>query len=326
MKNKLKLNQKLSLEVKPKAPFNFDATVYKPDHFSTLDHVWQEGKYWQTMRINGKVLGFKLENKGTIKKPKIKISLYARNSLKPEEKEKALEKISWQFGFNEDLNEFYKEFKKDKILAPLFKKYLGMRINSGEIGLYTMLQVYIVLQNATVRRTVQMMNNLLEKYGQKVRFDEKEMYVFWTPEILNKASEKELRDLKLGYRAKFLKRIAQDFSEGKIDEEKIKKLSNQEAKKELLKIYGIGPASADYLLFEIFHCYDTFDCLPPWEQKILSRLIYNKPLVPAKKILEDVEKCWGKWKRLAIHYIWEDIFWQRKQGKKIPWLEKEIRL
>jgi 3-methyladenine DNA glycosylase/8-oxoguanine DNA glycosylase len=66
--------------------------------------------------------------------------------------------------------------------------------------------------------------------------------------------------------------------------------------------------------------------LPPWDQKILSRLIYNKALVPAKKILKDAEKRWGKWKRLAIHYIWEDIFWQRKQGEKIPWLEKEIRL
>jgi 3-methyladenine DNA glycosylase/8-oxoguanine DNA glycosylase len=82
-----------------------------------------------------------------------------------------------------------------------------MRVNSGEIGLYTMLQVYVVLQNATIRRTIQMMNNLLEKYEQKVKFDGKEMYVFWTPEVLNKTSEKELRNLKLGYRAKFLKKL-----------------------------------------------------------------------------------------------------------------------
>jgi len=28
---------------------------------------------------------------------------------------------------------------------------------------------------------------------------------------------------------------------------------------------------------------------------------------------------------LAVHYIWEDIFWRRK-NEKIDWLEKEIRL
>jgi len=328
MKKALKLDKKVSIEIKPKVPFNFDGTVFKPSHFPTPDHIWEEGKYWQTMRIDGKISGFKLENKGTIRNPKVKVSLYTKGPLKLKEKGKALEKISWQFGFNEDLTEFYEEFKKDKILASLFilKKYLGTRENSGEVGLYTMLQVYIVLQNATVRRTVQMMNNLLEKYGQKVKFDGKEMYVFWTPEILNRASEKELRNLKLGYRAKFLKRIAKDFVEGKIDEELIKKLPKEEAKKELLKIYGIGPASAGYILFEVFRRFDSFDYLPPWEQKILSRLIYNKKLVPTEKILKEAERRWGKWRILVIHYIFEDIFWQRKRGQKIPWLEKEIRL
>ena len=59
---------------------------FKPSHFPTPDHVWEKGKYWQTMRINGKILGFKLENKGTIKKPKIKISLFAKDPLTENEK------------------------------------------------------------------------------------------------------------------------------------------------------------------------------------------------------------------------------------------------
>ncbi|MBE3092340.1 MAG: hypothetical protein IMZ51_01580 [Chloroflexi bacterium] len=32
----------------------------------------------------------------------------------------------------------------------------------------------------------------------------------------------------------------------------------------------------------------------------------------------------GKYSMLAVHYIWEDIFWRRK-NEKIDWLEKEIR-
>ncbi len=319
------LNKKTSVVLKPIAPYNFDATVHKPSHFPTPDHIWEKGKYWQTMRIQGKILGFKLENRGTIKNPEIKVSLFSKNSLAPETKQKAIEKISYQFGFNEDLREFYEKFKRDKVLAPFFKRFLGMRVNSGEVGLYTMLMVYIVLQNATVRRTVQMMNALLGKYGKKVGFDKKEIYVFWTPEILDRASEEDLRNLKVGYRAKFLKRISSDFVQGKINEEAIKGLPKKEAQKELLKLYGIGPASVGYLLFEVCHHYDVFEIIPPWEQKILSRLIYNKSLVPTKKILKDIENRWDGWKRLAIHYIWEDIFWKRKT-QKIDWLEKEIRL
>jgi len=325
MTQMIELKKRASFTLFPIAPFNFDATVFKPDHFPTPDHIWEKGKYWQTMRVDNKVIGFKLENQGTIKKPKVKITLYTEKSLSPKEKQEVVNKISYQFGFNEDLNEFFKKFRNDKLLDPSFRKLLGMRVNSGEIGLYTMLMVYIVLQNATVRRTVQMMNALLENYGKKVKFDGKEIYVFWIPEILNKASEEELRNLKVGYRAKFFKRVSADFVQGKIDEEIIKKLPKGEAKKEMLKIYGIGPVSVDSILFEVFRYYDAFDVLPPWDQKILSRLIYNKPLVSAKKILKDAEKRWGKWKRLAIHYIWEDVFWKRKT-QHIYWLEKEIRL
>jgi len=321
----IKLDKRISRIIKPIAPFDFDKTVYNPSFFPTPDHFFKSGKYWQTMRLDKKILGFRLENLGTIKAPKVRVCLFAKSSLKPKEAETALAKISWQFGFDEDLNEFYKEFKKDKILSPLFKEYLGMRSNSGEIGLYYSLQVYIVLQNATVRRTVQMMNNLLEKYGKKVRFDNKELYAFWTPEILNKATEKDLRDLKLGYRAKFLKRIASDFVKGKFDEESIKTLEKEKIKEKVMEIYGIGPASADYILFEVFRRFDAFDYISPWEQKILSMLIYKKKLVPVQKILKDAQKHWGKWKMLAIRYIFTDIFWKRKT-QKIDWLEKEIRL
>ncbi len=62
-----------------------------------------------------------------------------------------------------------------------------------------------------------------------------------------------------------------------------------------------------------------------WEQKILSRVMFNKELVPAEEITEEFEKRYGKWRGLAFHYIFTDVFWRHKK-KKIPWLEKEIRL
>jgi len=34
----------------PTVPFNFDATFYKPDHFTSGDNIWQPGVRWQTWR------------------------------------------------------------------------------------------------------------------------------------------------------------------------------------------------------------------------------------------------------------------------------------
>lgn len=35
----INLNKRVSIILKPKAPFNFDATVFKPSHFPTPDRI-----------------------------------------------------------------------------------------------------------------------------------------------------------------------------------------------------------------------------------------------------------------------------------------------
>ncbi len=42
-------------------------------------------------------------------------------------------------------------------------------------------------------------------------------------------------------------------------------------------------------------------------------------------MLKHYDKKWGKWKNLATLYVWDDIWWKRR-NKHIPWLEKLIRL
>ena len=63
----------------------------------------------------------------------------------------------------------------------------------------------------------------------------------------------------------------------------------------------------------------------PWEQKIYSRLLFDEELVEAGVILGEVERRWGRWKMLAAHLVFEDLFWQRR-SQPVPWLEELIRL
>ena len=193
-------------------------------------------------------------------------------------------------------------------------------------SLYGLLMISIFLQNTVVRRSVQMTKVMLEKYGVKVRFDDKEVYEFWKPEEMAKASGEELKKLKVGYRAKIFIKSSQTFIKEKIDEDELRQLPVEEVRKNLIKLYGVGPETARALLTEAMHHYEIFDHVAPWQQKIYSKLLFNKKLALADKIIKYVKKRWGEWVNLAASYIWEDIFWQRKKGKKIPWLEKEIRL
>lgn len=318
------LKEKFIFWVAPKAPFNFKGTVHNPSHFPAPTEIYEGGKFWQTLRFGGKALGMRMENKGTANYPKLRVLFFSKKPLLKGFKEKLKKEIKYRFELDLDLTEFNKKFSKDKILGPVIKRWRGMRSKCG-YSLYESLMIYIVLQNTTVRRTVEMLENLLGKYGSLVEFNKRELYTFWEPEELVKASEEELRALKVGYRAKFFKKVSQRFVKGDFDERYLRQLDKDALLEKVQELEGIGPASSRHLLFEVFHDHETFDVLPPWEQKIYSKILYNKKLVPTKKVLTDIEKRWGRWKRLAAHYLFTDLFWQRK-NKKIPWLEELIKL
>ncbi len=105
------------------------------------------------------------------------------------------------------------------------------------IGLiYEYLIVGIVLQNAPLRRSIQMFKALLEKYGKPLEFDGKKLWCFWAPGRLKNITEDELRTLKVDYRAKSIKRIDDYFAQGLIDEMDFRKKRQRDSKKRTFKI------------------------------------------------------------------------------------------
>ncbi|MDH5375441.1 MAG: hypothetical protein OEW95_06465 [Candidatus Bathyarchaeota archaeon] len=311
--------------IQPISPFNFDGTVYVPHYFPTPDFEWQPNIMWQTMNLDRRLVGLRMENSGVVNAPKIRLTVYSKNKLIPNMMERIVEELNWRYGFNEDISEFFEEFKNDKFLKTVFKRWRGMRANCAN-SLYELLIISIVLQNATVRRTIQMMDNLFNAYGSKLKFDGKELFAYWNPEDLNEVDEEELRTLKVGYRAKMIICVSEAFARGEIDELKLRKMNTEEARQGLMKLYGVGPGTAQIILGGYLRKYDTFDLKGKfWEQKILSRIMYGKKLVPADEITEEFNKRYGKWRGLAFHYIFTDLFWRHRE-KRIPWLEKEIRI
>ena len=97
---KLKLQKKI--KVKPKAPFDFDTTFHKPDHFTSGDNLWEKGTKWQTFIWQRKQLGIKFVNIGIKSKPEIEVKIYAKNKLNKDFTDSFIEEIKYRYNF--DLN------------------------------------------------------------------------------------------------------------------------------------------------------------------------------------------------------------------------------
>jgi 3-methyladenine DNA glycosylase/8-oxoguanine DNA glycosylase len=308
------------------APFSFEGTMYKPSHFPAESEIYEAGNLWFSLRLDDEVYGIHLasssrESSGIVP---VAMRVFTTAGLSAEAIRRIRGEITFRFDLPCNLADFMRLAAADPVLGPIEAKWRGMRISCA-YSLYELICITIVLQNAQVRRSVSMLQNLLATYGERIAFDGRELYAFWTPAQMAVPGEDELRGLKVGYRAKSFCRVARIFADDPELETRVRRLPKQEASRDLQRIYGIGPASSGYLLFEYLHHYDALDYLSPWETKILGMLLLNDIEAAAQDVLTYVYERWGAWRMLAAHYIFEDAFW-RRQTESVPWLNELIRL
>ena len=319
------LGNEVSRTLTPTSPFDFDSTVFRPDHFPSRDNRWERGVLWQTLRWRHQSLGLRLKNIGSNNRPKIRATIFGKQRPSASVIREILREIWWRFDLGSTgVPTFVKRFENDRILGSTIRRHRGMRLKSG-CSLYEYLVITIMLQNTVVRRSVSMLQALFEHYGQEVSFDHQNLWTFWDPEKINETPEDQLRSLKLGYRAKTLRRQAEQFLAGDINENELRNLADQTVLAQSLdEIYGVGSQSAWYMTSEFFHFYDALDHVPAWEGKIVGRILFRRN-VGTSRVQEHLTQRYKEYRLLAFAYLLIDLFWQHRETP-IPWLAKVIRL
>ncbi len=316
------LSQHADFILRPRAPYHFDANLHKPSHFPSSDIAWEPGTAWSTMRWQKKRLGLRLHGMGTPEEPKVRLTVFSGTVLPKRFLASLLSEISYRFNFDQDVSVFTAAYEDDEFLGPPLSRWRGMKPIAAN-SLYETLMIYVVIQNTVIRRSIAMLEALFDRFGRGVRFDGRTLSTFWTPEEMD-ATEPDLRGLKVGYRAKTILRMTEAFRAGGLDETQLRGASKADVEASLSDLYGVGPSSLSYLLYEDFYFLDDLRIVPPWERKIMSRLLFDKPLVPESRILRFFRTRYPGYEKLAFHYLWEDLFW-RHEREPIDWLAAEIR-
>lgn len=321
----VRLEQSARRVVEPTAPFHFDGTVFNPSHFPTGDQRWEPGRYWQTMRLGGEVYGVRLADKGTVERPAVEVTVFSEGALSAGVVESMLEELAWRFDLRSvAVPAFVERFSGDRLIGEAVRRRPGLRPKSA-YALYEFLVITVVLQNTVVRRSVAMLRALFERFGRRVEFDGQSLWSFWPAEVVAAADEQELRALKLGYRAKTLKRQAEQVVRGEIDEGALRGEPDAGAiVRALDDVYGVGPQSAAYLVGEHFHRYERLDHVPPWEATIYRRLL-DMPEATAEEIGELLRERYAPYPHLAAYCLWVDLFWRHRE-EPVEWLAGLIRL
>ena len=134
---------------------------------------------------------------------------------------------------------------------------------------------FIISQNNNIPRIKKIIESLCSKYGDEHNFNEAKYYSFPSYLVLSNLTEKDIFDLKTGFRAKYILDAAKKISSGEIDLEKIHSSDDFDyCLKELSKIRGIGPKVASCALLFGFEKTEAFP-IDVWMKRALLKYFPN---------------------------------------------------
>lgn len=211
-------------------------------------------------------------------------------------KEDNLEEIIKEyFDLNRDYNIINQELiNNDKNMIEVISKCKGYKILNQEP--FEMCISYIISQNNNVKRISKAINDISNKYGKKVIFNNKEYHLFPTYNDIKDIGIEELRNFKVGFRAEYIR----DFLDKYETLKDINYLNTNDALNELMTIKGIGLKVGSCILLFGYKRLDTFP-IDTWVKKSISELYNIKN--DQKTIEKFAKEVYKEYSGLAIQYL-----------------------
>lgn len=126
---------------------------------------------------------------------------------------------------------------------------------------------FIISQNNNIPRIKGIIERLCENFGEKIEGG----YTFPEADVIAKLSPEDLAPLRAGFRTKYILDAARKVASREVDLRAILTMSTDDARAELMKIYGVGQKVADCVLLFGFN---RVEVIPKdvWIKRVLSEL------------------------------------------------------
>ncbi len=152
---------------------------------------------------------------------------------------------------HDDLTAIQEAIPDEPLVRKAFAAYPGLRVTTDPF--FPCLISFICSTQMRAERIFEMQQSLSKAYGTRISTQTGTYYSFPTPERMADATEGELRDLGLGYRAPYVKATSRLIATGELVPADIPD-TYEEAREALTGYVGVGPKVADCVcLFALGH-------------------------------------------------------------------------
>ena len=216
--------------------------------------------------------------------------------------------VARYFALDHPLAEICDSFPKDPVMNAARDFCHGLRIIRQPK--WECLATFICSSMKQVAHIRQISLALRKRFGEQRRIGSHLVYSFPSTRRLAQASEKELRDCKLGYRAKNLRATARLVSSGQADLEAWSALSDAELRKQLCALPGVGPKIANCVMLFAYERLRAFP-IDVWIERVLRQHYFSRRRkMSAQRLRQFSETYFGEHGGYAQQYL----FHQARSG------------
>ena len=215
------------------------------------------------------------------------------------------------FALDHPLAEICESFPKDPVMNAARGFCRGLRIIRQPT--WECLATFICSSMKQVAHIRQISLALRKRFGELRKIGDHLVYAFPSARRLAQASEKELLECKLGYRAKNLRGTARLVSSGHADLEAWSALSDSELQKQLCVLPGVGPKIANCVMLFAYERLRAFP-IDVWIERVLRQHYFSRRRkMTAQRLRQFSETYFGEHGGYAQQYLFHHARMARGQ-------------
>lgn len=238
----------------------------------------------------------------------MQVQLLQGDSLTYEELEELTRYIEDWFDLDRDLEPFIQMSKGDPLLGPLVETFYGLRV-VGIPDLFEALCWAIVGQQVNLTFAYKLKQRLTEQYGDAADWEGVTYKMFPLPEGFANVSIESLFSLQLTRnKAMAILDVASRMISGELSRDSLLKLNDSESvDKELTKIRGIGPWTAQYVRMRCLGDQTAFPVGDVGLQNAVKKMLgLNQKPTPLE--LRALFEQWFGWESYITFYLWRTLY------------------
>jgi DNA-3-methyladenine glycosylase II len=293
--------------ITPLRPYSLALTAQRYSRFPDPVDRFDGKVYRRLLGVGRGTVLVTVGQSGGATNPKLRITLEGPGADSSGVRAAVERLVKGALGAGSDLRLFYRAARVDPLLAPLVRRFRGLRI-AGYPSLWEALVTAVLSQQVNLSLAFGIRAHLATAFGRRRTIRNETYFAFPLPETIAKTGERGLVGFRMSAnKTATISRLAKDFSSGELAENEVAALPEEAAVERLTEIKGIGRWTAETALLRGLSRADAFPAGDLGIVKYLAEGLFEHGRRASEPEMRAYAERWKPWRGLALVYCWAEL-------------------